>query len=137
MQDHKKFNSSVGEFIPFKQCNEWRETFAANHESKDQTNFINSYFFGKDNIQHLLDYVDAVGIRIYFGETVNCEGVTEKKVFILPVDENGNDIYITPDFNSTKILAEDVTIDSTESLTIGALDGGVPCPPYCPTKQPD
>lgn len=132
MNNHE-FNSKVGEFIPIEQCNNWREQYAENHQ-KEQTNFINSYFFGKDSIQHLLDYPEAIGIRIYYALDN-----TDKKMLIFPVDKDGNDIYIAP-FNLEETNEKTLTVDSLDATTqtqIGGLDGGWPCPPYCTTKKPD
>ena len=133
--ENNKFSSNVGQFLSITKCNEWRDKHAENQ--KTQGKEINSIYFGKDNIQHLLNIENAVGIRIYCGIEVDETGKEIEKMIIFPVDKDGNDILIKPfnfDFeqaNLTVSSVEDEAIKNEEDTELGALDGGWPCPPYC------
>jgi len=124
MDKKKEYSPKVGEFVSLDKCTKWRKKYAHNHAQKEKGKFIGAYFFGKENIQNLIDHKNAVGIRIYFG----VDEVDDKKLIIFPVDQDGKDIYIKS--SETDVNTEEIDISKDEEL--GGLDGGLPCPPYCP-----
>lgn len=117
MSQKSVFHSQVGELVSLETAKEWIKNHgSSNAEIHAKSGVvINSYFFGKDAIQKLLDTVGAVGIRIHFAADEN----GAKKLVIFPANENGNDILIQSEDGSDK-----------------GLDGGLPCPPVCGIGEP-
>lgn len=76
---------------------------------------VNSYFFGKDKFQELLNHPNAIGIRIHFGRDEN----NMLKLIAFPADKNGRTIFIKDQFG----------------FDFG-LNIAVPCPVHCPTEDP-
>ncbi|ASZ12812.1 hypothetical protein KTO58_10345 [Chitinophaga pendula] len=142
-----EFPTDVGEFVPIDKCNKWRDKYDEQHQrQRKQEKFVKAYFFGKDKIQHLLDYKNAVGIRIYYGIDVDGDGIEDKKMIIFPVDKHGKDIHIKPFKVKAKLEAADLS-EPAESADFsvakaappmeddpfngGGMDGGWPCPDHC------
>lgn len=116
----QELNPNVGEFLAIEIVNKWREAYAKNHEGKENEEFISAFFYGKESIQKLLNYENAIGMRIYYGTEINAEGIESNKMILFPVDKDGNDI---------EIIEENI---ESKSIGRGGMDSGLPCPPYCP-----
>ncbi len=117
ISDEKKFYESSGKFIPVQEANRLIDGHKKSTEQKRETQLVvDSYFFGREKIQQLLNESDSIGLRIHFG--VDDKGV--QKLVIYPANENG----------------EDMPVKSLFGDDMMGLDWGVPCPPYCPPPPP-
>jgi len=94
------FNGTEGSFVTLREASEWTADYRATISSGD----IIAHFFGADKIKDLLDQVDCVGIRIYYG-----------------IDENGKKNLILVGAKAN----EDDMVDGL------ILEKAYPCPPRC------
>lgn len=124
--------SDTGAFISLDEMN----TLTQNHDDdhvnqKSFGNHVKAMCFGKDKILELLDQPGATAVRIYYGIKIDTDGdgIKEKKMILVAVDEEGNDILpVTPQPNATGALAKG-------SMAL-ILDQGVPCPEFCSKPKP-
>ncbi len=136
MEKPKHFPPDAGAFISKKEAERLRGNYM-NRKRKNlgHDEFIQAYFFGKDKILELLNcQEDITGIRIYYGEDTNGDGVDDRKMVIYAVDPKGQNILYkkkqeqTTDANSFSASAAKGVVDDEG----GALDNGFPCPADCP-----
>jgi hypothetical protein len=108
----KRFTTEVGTYISEQEALKLRRAyFTKEKEKHNHEEFIRSHFFGKDKLLELLSYhSEIVGMRIYYGVDEEETGMDNKKIVLYPVDKYGKDVLIGDK----------------------ALDGGIPCPPFCP-----
>ncbi|PSL43325.1 hypothetical protein CLV51_10814 [Chitinophaga niastensis] len=131
--------SDAGAFISLEEMN----TLTRNHDddhaiaSANQKSLtghhIKAMCFGKDKVLELLDHPDATALRIYYGLKVDTDGsgVKEKKMVLVAVDSDGNDILPTPEVPATATGAV-----AKSMSTAKILDAGLPCPDYCGGTKP-
>lgn len=116
LADSVKFTSDSGGLIPIAEV---KELIAAHKsftpEALKDAPVVNSYFFGKDKFQELLNHPDALGVRIHFGR----DEENMLKLVAFPADKNGRTIFIKDQFG----------------FDFG-LNIAVPCPVHCPTEDP-
>jgi len=77
MEDHSITLSEAAELTA-----NYRETLTSNVETIAE-------YFGKDALLGLLNQTTCVGVRIYYG----LDSAGEKKLVLVGVDANGNDLY--------------------------------------------
>jgi len=101
-------NKGAGGSITTAQAKKWIQ----NYKDKNPGD-IESYFFGSDIINQILNQGGCVGMRIIYA--LNDQGV--KQLVLVGAKENGNNIWPSSSKDSTPdgIIAED----------------GWPCPPGC------
>lgn len=104
------FNGNEGDKITKETALRWIENYQADHPRK-----VKAEFFGRDLIQNILNDKRSKGIRVYYA--INDKGGHE--LLLVGADENGNNLWP----NGTEKDGDDGGI---------VVDGGVPCPPYCP-----
>ncbi|SEW50843.1 hypothetical protein [Chitinophaga arvensicola] len=128
--------SDTGAFISLDEMT----TLTKNHDDDhvNQKSFgthVKAMCFGKDKIIELLDQPGATALRIYYGIKIDTDGdgIKEKKMILVAVDEHGNDILPseTPASGPEGIVAK--------GAMALILDSGMPCPEYCskPKKPGD
>jgi hypothetical protein len=127
----KLYPPDTGTFISLKEADRLINNHEEQEKSRGKKDVTKAYFFGKDKIRELLDYEGSVGIRIYYGVDLDGDGKDDKKMVIYPVDKDGKNMpYRAP---KPKIAGLSLMNDSTPDDDDGtALDGGAPCPAYCP-----
>jgi hypothetical protein len=123
--------SDAGAFISLEEMNE----LTSNHDAefaaqKSLGQHVKAMCFGRDKVIELLDQPGAVALRIYYGIKIDTDGdgIKEKKMVLVAVDEEGNDI-LPPSQEEAKAAAAQ-GIQSKE-LSAKILDAGIPCPTYC------
>ncbi|RFS18837.1 hypothetical protein DVR12_26000 [Chitinophaga silvatica] len=133
MSESKKrpIPADTGAFISLEEMN----VLTDNHDAEfaAQKSFgqhVKAICFGRDKIIELLDQPGAVALRIYYGLKIDTDGdgIKEKKMVLVAVDEEGNDI-LPPSAEQAKAAAA-AGIQSKE-LSAKILDAGVPCPTFC------
>lgn len=136
MEIPKHFPPDAGAFISKKEAERLRGNYMSKKKKKHgHDDFIQAYFFGKEKFLELLScQEDVTGLRIYYGEDTDNDGIEDKKMVIYAVDKNGQNILYkkkkeTTDANSFSASAAAKSADDDEG---GALDGGLPCPASCP-----
>lgn len=136
MEIPKHFPPDTGAFISKKEAERLRDNYMQRKRTKHgNDNFIQAYFFGKEKLLELLScQEDIAGLRIYYGEDTNNDGIDDRKMVIYAVDKNGQNILYkkkkeTTDANSFSASAAAKGVDDEEG---GALDTGLPCPANCP-----
>lgn len=127
--------SDAGEFISLEEMTE----LTSNHDAefvaqKSLGDHVKAMCFGKDKIIELLDQPNAVALRIYYGIKIDTDGdgIKEKKMVLVAVDDKGNDI-LPPSQEEAKAAAA-AGIQS-KGLSGKILDAGIPCPTYCSGGQ--
>ncbi|MEZ2446003.1 hypothetical protein QFZ51_003848 [Chitinophaga sp. W3I9] len=120
--------SDTGAFISLEEMT----TLTKNHDEDhvNQKSFgthVKAMCFGKDKIIELLDQPGATALRIYYGIKVDTDGdgIKEKKMILVAVDEEGNDILPTETTNA----GPGGVVSKGAMAKI--LDSGLPCPEYC------
>ncbi|MBO9731091.1 MAG: hypothetical protein J7623_20810 [Chitinophaga sp.] len=106
---------------------------AASAHQKTLNPHIKAICFGRDKVLELLDQPGATALRIYFGLKIDTDGdgIKEKKMVLVAVDEKGNDILPLPE--DPAALSSGI---QSKSMQAKILDAGLPCPSYCNGKQP-
>ncbi|MCW3465599.1 hypothetical protein [Chitinophaga nivalis] len=133
----KHLNAESGDFISLDEmqllCKNHDEDNARSHaQQKSMKQPVRAIYFGKEKVMQLLSHPDCIGLRIYYGLKIDTDGdgIKEKKMVLVAVDEHGNDILPA----ATPAGAGNNVAKSMSRAAI--LDGGVPCPEFCtdPTK---
>ncbi|MGO4291507.1 hypothetical protein [Chitinophaga sp. RAB17] len=125
--------SDAGGFISLDEMNELTKNHDDDHvNQKSFGTHVKAMCYGKDKVLELLDQPGAVALRIYYGIKVDTDGDgrKEKKMILVAVNEEGDDILPTP------ITETDKTVAVAKTLEAKILDSGVPCPEYCSGKLP-
>ncbi|MGO4291508.1 hypothetical protein [Chitinophaga sp. RAB17] len=125
--------SDAGGFISLDEMNELTKNHDDDHvNQKSFGTHVKAMCYGKDKVLELLDQPGAVALRIYYGIKIDTDGdgIKEKKMILVAVNEEGDDILPTP------ITETDKTIAVAKTLQAKILDSGVPCPEYCSGKRP-
>jgi hypothetical protein len=125
--------SDTGAFISLEEM-----TTLTNNHDEDHVNqksfgtHVKAMCFGKDKIIELLDQPGATALRIYYGIKVDTDGdgIKEKKMILVAVDEEGNDILPSETTNA----APGGVVSKGAMAKI--LDSGLPCPEYCSKPKP-
>lgn len=112
----EKLPSKSGERISKKLAKDLFDNFKKKFKTKN-----NSTYYTLDVFQRLMSVPGCVGVRIYPGEE---DGFF--KPILIPVDENGDNIY---DTNTGTIASEENAATSTIE------ERGGTCPPYCPPND--
>jgi hypothetical protein len=135
MEIPKHFPPDTGDFISKKEAERLRDNYMKRkRKAHGNDDFIQAYFFGKEKLLELLScQEDITGLRIYYGEDLNNDGIDDRKMVIYAVDKKGQNILYkkkkeTSDANSFSASAAKGVIDDEG----GALDNGLPCPASCP-----
>lgn len=115
------------------------EILCKNHDDehaqqKSMGTHVKAMCFGKDKVMELLNHPDCTALRIYYGLKIDTDGdgIKEKKMVLVAVDSEGNDILPPGGDPATGAVAKSMT-------TARILDQGLPCPTYCSgggTKPP-
>lgn len=126
--------SDAGGFISLEEMN----TLTKNHDDDhaNQKSFgthVKAMCFGRDKILELLDQPDAVALRIYYGIKVDTDGdgIKEKKMILVAVDSEGNDIVPTEE-DAKAVTGGAVS----KAMMAKILDSGIPCPEFCSKPKP-
>lgn len=125
--------SDAGGFISLDEMNELTKNHDDDHvNQKSFGTHVKAMCYGKDKVLELLDQPGAVALRIYYGIKIDTDGdgIKEKKMILVAVNEEGDDILPTP------ITETDKTVAVAKTLQAKILDSGVPCPEYCSGKRP-
>lgn len=133
----KHFPPDTGSFISKKEAERIRDNYMKKKRKKyGNDDFIQAYFFGKEKLLELLNcQEDITGLRIYYGNDTDNDGIEDRKMVIYAVDQKGQNILYkkkkeTTDGNSfSASAAARGAFDDEEG---GALDTGLPCPANCP-----
>jgi len=135
MEIPKHFPPDTGAFISKKEAERLRDNYMKKKRQKyGHDDFIQAYFFGKEKLLELLNsQEDIAGLRIYYGNDTDGDGVEDRKMVIYAVDKTGKNILYkkkkeTTDANSFSASAAAKGADDDEG---GALDTGLPCPANC------
>ncbi|SHN39397.1 hypothetical protein [Chitinophaga sp. CF418] len=135
MEIPKHFPPDTGAFISKKEAERLRGNYMTRKRKQHgHDDFIQAYFFGKEKLLELLScQEDIAGLRIYYGEDTNNDGIDDRKMVIYAVDKNGKNILYkkkneSADANSFSASAAAKGADDDEG---GALDTGLPCPANC------
>jgi hypothetical protein len=123
--------SDAGGFISLKEMNELTGNHDAEHANqKSLDTHIKAMCFGKDKVLELLDQPGATALRIYYGIKIDTDGdgIKEKKMILVAVDEKGNDIL--------PVEAAPTASGAVAKTMALILDQGMPCPQYCSGKNP-
>lgn len=136
MEIPKHFPPDTGAFISKKEAERIRDNYMKKKRKKyGNDEFIQAYFFGKEKLLELLScQEDITGLRIYYGNDTDNDGIEDRKMVIYAVDKKGQNILFkkkkeTTDANSFSASAAKSAADDDEG---GALDTGLPCPASCP-----
>jgi len=135
MEIPKHFPPDAGAFVSKKEAERMRDNYMKRKRKQHgHEDFIQAYFFGKDKILELLScQEDIAGLRIYYGEDTDNDGIDDRKMVIYAVDKKGQNILYkkkeTTDANSFSASAASKGADDDDG---GALDAGLPCPASCP-----
>ncbi|HVI43342.1 MAG TPA: hypothetical protein VM802_00665 [Chitinophaga sp.] len=133
MSDYAKrpIPSDAGGFISREEMDLLTKNYDDEHAVQNQKSFkghVKAMCFGKDKIIQLLSHPDCVAVRIYYGLKIDTDndGIKEKKMVLVAVDKNGNDILPPPVDKHTGSVAK-----SMSASRAMILDDGHPCPDYC------
>lgn len=109
------FNGTEGKPISLGTAKQWTKNWQGKNPPSEQT--PKAIFFGKDNIQALLNEEGSMGIRIYYAQ-----------------DDNGNNhlVLVAAKENEGNILPDG---DELESGGGTIIDDGKKCPPDCPPTE--
>ncbi|SDH59303.1 hypothetical protein [Chitinophaga filiformis] len=136
MEIPKHFPPDAGAFVSKKEAERLRDNHMKKKRKKHgHDDFIQAYFFGKEKILELLNcQEDITGLRIYYGNDTDGDGIDDRKMVIYAVDPKGQNILYkkkkeTTDVNSFSASSAAKGADDDEG---GALDNGLPCPANCP-----
>jgi hypothetical protein len=123
----KPFPPDAGEFISLDEAMKLRLNYDNDQTQKKKKDFTKAFAFGKDKVIELLSHPECVGLRIYYGIKIDSDGdgIKEKKMVLVGVDKNGDDILPA---GPTDAVAK------AAGSTALVLDGGLPCPVSCSTK---
>lgn len=103
------FNGAEGEMINPETAKRWVE----NYQRREPAG-VKAEYFGGDKIKELLSQEGCVGLRIYYAND-DYEGW---RMILVGVDKDGRNLG-------------PIAGDGKGML----LDGGLPCPPFCPPKE--
>lgn len=123
--------SDAGGFISLEEMNELTGNHDAEHANqKSLDTHVKAMCFGKDKVLELLDQPGATALRIYYGIKIDTDGdgIKEKKMILVAVDEEGNDIL--------PVEAAPTASGAVAKTMALILDQGMPCPQYCSGKKP-
>ena len=126
--------SDAGAFISLEEMNVLTKNHDDQHANQKSLDpHIKAICFGKDKVLELLDQPGATALRIYFGLKIDTDGdgIKEKKMVLVAVDENGNDILPVP--QDAAALSSGI---QSKTMQAKILDAGLPCPSYCGGKLP-
>ncbi|WP_143310838.1 hypothetical protein [Chitinophaga vietnamensis] len=132
----RPIHSDAGGFISREEMDTLCQNYDNEHASqKSMGTHVKAMCFGRDKVIELLSQPGATALRIYYGLKVdtNGDGIKEKKMVLVAVDENGNDIlppHAAQDSNGNQIMAKSMAAQAV------ILDGGLPCPQYCTGNPP-
>jgi hypothetical protein len=125
--------SDAGAFISLEEMNQLTKNHDDEHANQKSLDpHVKAICFGKDKVLELLDQPGATALRIYYGLKIDTDGdgIKEKKMVLVAVDENGDDIVpVEAAPTATGAVAKTMN-------TAKILDQGVPCPQYCSGKRP-
>ncbi|CAL1518343.1 hypothetical protein [Chitinophaga sp. MM2321] len=124
--------SDAGGFISREEMDVLTKNHDDEHANQKSLNgHIKAMCFGKDKVVELLNHPDCTALRIYYGVKIDTDGdgIKEKKMILVAVDANGNDILPPSGDAATGSVAK-----SMSSALI--LDQGLPCPDYCGGNPP-
>ncbi|MEC5144523.1 hypothetical protein [Chitinophaga sp. 212800010-3] len=127
--------SDAGGFISLEEMNELTDNHDNDHaQQKSFGTHVKAMCFGKDKVLELLDQPGAVALRIYYGIKIDTNGdnIKEKKMILVAVDGDGNDIL--PEPATAAAAAPAGIVPKTMSAKI--LDSGIPCPEFCSRPKP-
>jgi hypothetical protein len=133
----KNYPRDAGEFISLKDADKMINSFHEHQQQKGRGDkYTKAYFFGKDKIQELLNcHEDIVGIRIYYGKDVDGDGIDDKKMVLYAVNKEGKNVPYKrpkPQIAGLSFSTPDPATTGDPVDDGGALDGGLPCPNFCP-----
>jgi hypothetical protein len=126
--------SDAGAFISLEEMNQLTKNHDDEHvNQKSLDPHVKAICFGKDKVLELLDQPGATALRIYYGLKIDTDGdgIKEKKMVLVAVDENGDDIVPLP--QEASALSSGI---QAKSMQAKILDAGLPCPSYCAGKRP-
>jgi hypothetical protein len=128
----RPISSDTGGFISLERMNELTGNHDAEHANqKSMEPHVKAMCFGKDKILELLDQPGATALRIYYGINIDTDGdgIKEKKMILVAVNEEGDDILpVEPTPTASGAVAK--------TMQGKILDEGMPCPQYCSGKRP-
>ncbi|NLR57988.1 hypothetical protein HGH93_07740 [Chitinophaga polysaccharea] len=126
--------SDAGGFISLEEMLELTKNHDDDHANqKSFDSHVKAMCFGKDKVLELLDQPGAVALRIYYGIKLNGDSQRERKMILVAVDENGNDILPKSAAEMAAAQASGIVAKDTPPVI---LDQGVPCPQYCSGTKP-
>lgn len=128
----RPISSDTGGFISLERMNELTGNHDAEHANqKSMEPHVKAMCFGKDKILELLDQPGATALRIYYGINIDTDGdgIKEKKMILVAVDEEGDDILPVE-------AAPTASGAVAKTMQAKILDEGMPCPQYCSGKRP-
>jgi len=131
----RNFPPDAGTFISLNEADRLIGNHDDHEKKQGRHNSTKAYFFGKDKIRELLDCPDCVGLRIYYGMDLNGDGIDDKKMVIYPVNKEGKNMPYHPPKPHTAGMSGGSGSGSGgggDDDSGKALDGGLPCPSYCP-----
>ncbi|MBP7821853.1 MAG: hypothetical protein KA010_02940 [Saprospiraceae bacterium] len=111
------FTKDAGSFVKRKDAKLAIDTYKKSENIKSNGN-IKAHFYGANKMNQLLSQDGCVGVRIWYGQDVDSENKVVPQLYIVGVDEKGNDILL-PAGNEL------------------ILDNGLACPWYCPGVEGD
>ncbi len=115
-----KYTGEEGNFITASVANEHTNRFheKKKKEGRDRQTYTEAQFFGKKQLQKLLEKEGCVGLRFYFGATK--EDKFDDGLVIVAVNEDGKDL------TSTRIGLKDMPVGDEDALAEGPI-----CPHDC------
>jgi len=128
----RPISSDTGGFISLERMQELTGNHDAEHANqKSLEPHVKAMCFGKDKILELLDQPGATALRIYYGIHIDTDGdgIKEKKMVLVAVNEEGDDILPVE-------AAPSPTGAVAKTAPALILDEGMPCPQYCSGKRP-
>ncbi len=108
-----RLNTKIGGFITKEVSKDWINRYIKNKESKGKP-FVQSSFYGRKIIQKLLSTKGAIGIRMYYGLTL----------------QGGQKLVLTAEDAQGKILRKDRSYKKAEGS--GVVNASEDCPESCP-----
>jgi hypothetical protein len=123
--------SDAGAFISLEEMNALTDNHNAEFAAQKSIDpHVKAICFGKDKVIELLDQPGAVALRIYYGLKIDTDGdgIKEKKMVLVAVNENGDDI-LPPSAEEAKAAAASGV--QSKELSGKILDAGLPCPQFC------
>jgi hypothetical protein len=116
----QKFTGEEGKFIPAADAKQYTARFHKKREKegKQPSSYTEAQFFGKKQLQKLLDKDGCVGLRFYFG--ASGQDAFDDELVIVAVNADGVDL------TSARIGLKDMPAADEDVLA-----GGPTCPHNC------